>query len=104
DVIEKIGGFDSKYGLGNFEDDDFCLRAVLAGFESWIARDCFVHHFGGVTFVGAGIDYRKSLLKNWEIFKRKWGIPEEINYGATYDMTEVLRGGFIPSRHYCPLS
>ncbi|MCG7851586.1 MAG: hypothetical protein MIO92_03610, partial [Methanosarcinaceae archaeon] len=42
-VIDKIGGMDERYGLGNFEDDDFSLRAALAGFESRIAEDCFVH-------------------------------------------------------------
>jgi len=26
-VIDKIGGLDERYGLGNFEDDDFSLRA-----------------------------------------------------------------------------
>ena len=31
-VINKIGGMDGRYGLGNFEDDDFSLRATLAGF------------------------------------------------------------------------
>jgi GT2 family glycosyltransferase len=51
-VIDKIGGMDDRYGLGNFEDDDFSLRAALAGFESRIAEDCFVHHFGSRTFIG----------------------------------------------------
>jgi len=83
-VAEEIGGLDSRYGLGNFEDDDFSLRARLAGFESWIAEDCFVHHFGNRTFAGSGIDYSESLKRNWEIFKKKWGIPAEVAYGADY--------------------
>jgi len=103
-VVEKIGGLDGRYGLGNFEDDDFSLRATLAGFESWIAEDCFVHHFGSRTFTGARIDYNKSLNENWEIFKKKWGIPVEVNYGAPYDMAQVLRQGFIPAKHYYPLN
>jgi len=102
-VIEKIGGLDGRYGLGNFEDDDFSLRAALAGFESWIAQDCFVHHFGSRTFAGAKINYRESLHKNWEIFKQKWGIPADVAYGASYDMDSVVKDGFIPAKHYCPL-
>ncbi|MDI6761905.1 MAG: glycosyltransferase [Thermodesulfobacteriota bacterium] len=102
-VVEKIGGLDSRYGLGNFEDDDFSLRARLAGFESWIAEDCFVHHFGSRTFAGSGIDYSESLKRNWEIFKKKWGIPEDLKCGDPYDLTEILRQGFIPGRHYSPL-
>jgi len=103
-VIEKIGGLDGRFGLGNFEDDDFSLRAALAGFESWIAEDCFVHHFGSRTFAGAAIDYRESLHTNWEIFKQKWGIPADVAYGAPYDMTAVVKDGFIPAKHYCPLT
>ncbi|MEI9475281.1 MAG: glycosyltransferase [Deltaproteobacteria bacterium] len=103
-VVETIGGLDERYGLGNFEDDDFCLRAALAGFESWIAQDCFVHHFGSRTFIGARIDLRESLHKNWEIFKKKWGIPSGVAYGTPYDMAQVLRQGFDPIKHYCPLN
>jgi GT2 family glycosyltransferase/Flp pilus assembly protein TadD len=102
-VSEKIGGLDEAYGLGNFEDDDFCLRAALAGFESWIAKDCFVHHFGSRTFVGANIDYTESLCKNWEIFKRKWELPSDLPYGSHYDLTSVLRKSFDPDVHYVAL-
>jgi len=101
-VINKIGGMDGRYGLGNFEDDDFSLRATLAGFESWIAEDCFIHHFGNRTFIGAKIDYRESLHKNWEIFKEKWGMPKDIPYGS-YNVSDILEKGFIPEKHHCPL-
>lgn len=102
-VIDCIGGLDERFGLGNFEDDDFSLRAGLAGFESWIAQDCFVHHFGNKTFEGARIDYRESLIKNWEIFKRKWGISQEIAYGSPLDLTQILRQSFSRVKHYYPL-
>ncbi len=49
-VIDKIGGLDPIYGLGTFDDDDFCLRASIAGFTAVSAKDCFVHHFGSRTF------------------------------------------------------
>ena len=88
-VINKIGGMDHRYGLGNFEDDDFSLRASLAGFESWMAEDCFVHHFGSRTFIGEKIDYRKSLLQNWKIFKEKWGLPENLPYGSPYSISQM---------------
>ena len=101
-VINKIGGMDGRYGLGNFEDDDFSLRATLAGFESWMAEDCFIHHFGNRTFIGAKIDYRESVHKNWEIFKEKWGMSKNIPYGS-YNFSDIVNKGFIPEEHYCPL-
>ena len=30
-VIDRIGGLDDRYGLGNFEDDDFTLRVFETG-------------------------------------------------------------------------
>ncbi len=99
-VIDKIGGLDTRYGLGNFEDDDFSLRAILAGYESRIAEGCFVHHFGNRTFLAAQIDYKKSLHKNWGIFKKKWGIPKNVPYGSSYDLSFLLKDGFIHSKHY----
>ncbi|MGD9363944.1 MAG: tetratricopeptide repeat protein, partial [Desulfobacterales bacterium] len=102
-VIDKIGGMDNRYGLGNFEDDDFSLRATIAGFQSWIARDCFIHHFGHRTFIGEKVDLSKSLHKNWAIFKDKWGLPAEKPYGSPYRLSEMNNPRFDPSIHYYPL-
>ncbi len=77
EVIDRIGGLDEQFGSGNFEDDDFCSRALLAGFEIRIAEDVFIHHTGGQTFKGLGADYSKSIARNWELYKEKWGIPKD---------------------------
>jgi len=103
-VVEKIGGFDERYGWGHFEDDDFCLRAALAGFRAWVVKDCFVHHFGNKTFIQAGIDYDGNLAKNWETFKQRWSLPPNIAYGDSYDLSYLLKEGFIPEKHYFPFS
>src|SRR5262249_45991716 len=73
EVIDAIGGLDERFGAGNFEDDDFCLRARAAGFGAVIARDAFVHHTGNQTFAGQRIDYAQSLTRNLAIFEEKWG-------------------------------
>jgi GT2 family glycosyltransferase/glycosyltransferase involved in cell wall biosynthesis/predicted Zn-dependent protease len=86
DVIDRIGGLDEQFGSGNFEDDDFCLRASLTGYRARVAQDVFIHHTGSQTFRGAGIDYQNSLLRNWELFKGKWGIPSDTQYGSAYQL------------------
>ncbi|MEJ5350722.1 MAG: glycosyltransferase [Melioribacteraceae bacterium] len=80
EVIEKIGGLDERFSPGNYEDDDFCLRAQLAGFKTVIAKDVFIHHFGSKSFKANGLDaYKKRLETNRQIFIDKWGAtPEEI--------------------------
>ena len=83
-VIERIGGFDPVFGTGNFEDDDLCLRARLAGFRLLVAQDVFIHHTGGQTFKGAKMDYREAMLKNWSKFKQKWHLPTDLPLEGGY--------------------
>lgn len=80
EVINKIGGLDERFAPGNFEDDDFCLRAQLAGYTTVIALDVFIHHFGSKSFLANGEEkYRARLEKNRQIFIAKWGgDPDEI--------------------------
>src|SRR5262249_30764996 len=49
-VIDAVGLLDEDFGIGNFEDDDYCRRAMQAGFKAMIACDAFIHHVGGATF------------------------------------------------------
>jgi GT2 family glycosyltransferase/tetratricopeptide (TPR) repeat protein len=92
-VMEKIGGLDPQYGSGNFEDDDFCIRAGLAGFKLRIALDSFVHHTGGQTFKGAKIDYRASMERNWAVFKAKWAMPQDAPLEKGYRLPSCAPDG-----------
>jgi GT2 family glycosyltransferase/2-polyprenyl-3-methyl-5-hydroxy-6-metoxy-1,4-benzoquinol methylase len=103
EVIEKIGGFDPLYESGNFEDDDFCIRAIRAGFKIKIAHDVFIHHYGSKTFASEKINYTESMLKNWERFKRKWGIPSGWTIDKGIPILELIKGGFDRDKHYVPL-
>ena len=80
ELLDKIGGLDERFTPGNFEDDDFCLRAELAGYKTLIAEDVFIHHFGSKSFKAKGAeDYNNRLEQNQKIFIQKWGAdPEDI--------------------------
>ena len=71
-VVEAIGLLDEQFGVGCFEDDDYCLRAVKAGYRAVIAGDAFVHHFGGRTFVGSGVDSGALMRENERRYRAKW--------------------------------
>jgi hypothetical protein len=73
-VYQAVGGLDTAFGLGFFDDDDLALRARRAGFELAVARDLFVHHFGSRTFAGNGVDAEKLLDENAVKFAAKWGL------------------------------
>lgn len=69
-VINKIGVLDELFSPGSFEDDDFCLRACLAGFRNVICSDVFVHHHGSQSM--RGINYKELLETNQRKFDAKW--------------------------------
>lgn len=72
ECLEAIGGFDPIFGLGNFEDDDYSLRAKLAGFSTWIVDGAWLFHQGSQTFASLELDYESNIARNNEIFCRKW--------------------------------
>jgi O-antigen biosynthesis protein len=77
EVIDRIGPLDERFGIGCFEDDDYCRRALRAGFRAVIARDAFVHHFGGRTFVGSGVDFAGIMAENERKYREKWAGDDE---------------------------
>ena len=80
DVLKYIGGLDERFSPGNYEDDDYCLRANQAGYHLVIAWDTFIHHFGSKSFKANGNQaYCERLEKSKNIFVNKWGAnPDEI--------------------------
>jgi GT2 family glycosyltransferase/glycosyltransferase involved in cell wall biosynthesis len=51
-LIDAIGTFDTAFGAGYGEENDFCLRAVQAGWRNVLADDAYVRHTGGRSFEG----------------------------------------------------
>lgn len=80
EVIDRIGGLDERFTPGNYEDDDYCLRAQIAGFKTLIAKDVFIHHEGSKSFKADGNSKYENLLNaNKNKFVAKWGAtPDEI--------------------------
>lgn len=72
DLIEKIGMLDETFGIGMFEDDDLCVRAIKAGYRLLIAEGAFVYHKGSVSFNKLGTEkYQGLFFKNLAYFFEK---------------------------------
>lgn len=72
DVIERLGGLDPRFGMGNYDDDDYCLRALLAGFRLRVAGDVLVRHVGHASFDAGRVDLGGLLQINRKKFLQKW--------------------------------
>ncbi|MCR5848473.1 MAG: glycosyltransferase [Lachnospiraceae bacterium] len=76
EVIEKIGLLDEQFYPGSYEDDDYCVRILEAGYGINIARDCFLHHFGSGSFSNLKMNERQNIGNiNRERFEKKWNRP-----------------------------
>ena len=74
EVFEKIGLLDEVFGIGMFEDDDFCERAKAAGYQLVCADDVFIHHHLGATFDQEPPEWKQNLFKkNKAIYESKHG-------------------------------
>jgi ATP-binding cassette subfamily B protein len=74
-TFAKVGSLDTEYGLGLFEDDDYCRVLTNAGYKLVTAEDVLVHHFGGSSFgslVPSG-KYAELFDNNRRRFEDKWG-------------------------------
>ncbi len=73
-MLEDIGLFDTRFGIGNYEDDDICLRARLGGYKVLWAKDVFIHHRGSKTFEAINVDYAALLETNRRKYAEKWAL------------------------------
>lgn len=75
EVFDEIGELDEAFGIGMFEDDDYCRRIQSAGYRTVCAEDSFVHHYGQASFkklIDSG-EYQAIWDRNQAYFEKKWG-------------------------------
>lgn len=74
EVYESVGGLCEEYGLGFFEDDDYCMRVKSKGWKLACAEDSFVHHHLSASFNKLKDNKKQELMdRNKAIFESKWG-------------------------------
>ncbi|MDC7807937.1 glycosyltransferase [Luteimonas sp BLCC-B24] len=73
-AYEAVGPMDEDFGVGFFEDDDYCRRLALKGFKVLCAEDVFVHHHLSASFNKLKSEAKQVLFEqNKAIYEAKWG-------------------------------
>jgi GT2 family glycosyltransferase len=72
EVIAKIGPLDEQFVGYGFEDNDYCRRALAAGFHLAVWDGCVVEHKDASSTYRARSDFRGLLDANRKLFERKW--------------------------------
>ena len=80
EVVKRIGNIDEAYGLAYFDDVDFSVRAINAGFLVVQALDTYVYHHRNATFfeILKGNRWNELHEKNKSLYYNKWGRPLKI--------------------------
>jgi len=82
EVINKIGVLKVGYGLGNFEDTEYCIRAFNNGYKSVFARGAYVWHPENASF-DLVQEYEEMFKKNQVMFYELFGKPQRVLYLIT---------------------
>ncbi|HUN29937.1 MAG TPA: glycosyltransferase family 2 protein [Alphaproteobacteria bacterium] len=101
EVLDQIGALDERYAIGNFEDDDYCMRVRSAGYLIYVCDDVFIHHFGSRSFAANKVDYMATMNQNWERFAKKWGLSGGLPVEG-YRGAETHARGFVRAKDYLP--
>jgi len=73
EVWNEIGELDEGFGVGLFEDDDYCRRLRRANFHIVCRRDAFVHHWQQASFRLLDAEgYLELYERNRVYYRRKW--------------------------------
>lgn len=71
----KTDFIDATYTEAEFVDDDFSTAFRRAGWKMILAKDTFLHHFGGVTLNEARLASENNSLVNMrKVYYEKWGV------------------------------
>ncbi len=74
EVFDSIGLLDESYGIGMFEDEDFCVRAEKSGFKLACLEDVFIYHKGSYSFDRIGDKLHDLFFSNLEKFQKTHAI------------------------------
>ena len=95
-IYETVGEFDANFGMGFFENDDFCLRIRAAGKKVLTDNAVYAHHFGGATVqnstVGREILFERSMAQ----FVFKWG-ERGVDHTKEFHRSTLIQIQFNPS-------
>ena len=76
-AIEEIGVFDTVYGKGYGEENDWCMKALTKGYRNLIAVNMFLYHKHTTSFNSQ--EREKYIKKNIAILKKRYPEYEKKN-------------------------
>ena len=74
----KVGGLDESFGLGYYEDTDYCIRVSQMGLRMVLLEDVFIYHLGSASFGKVPKKVKKLMRQNKNKLQQKYQFPLEL--------------------------
>ena len=71
-TVEALGGFDERFEIGGYEDDDLCRRIAAEGLRLLMAEGSLIHHACHASFDANEVDWAGHELANKSRYDEKW--------------------------------
>jgi len=76
-VWGELGGLWEGYGIGNYDDNEFCYKAVEKGYKFKVCGNAFIHHYISRTFHADDPkkirQYASLMARNQRLFHKRIG-------------------------------
>jgi GT2 family glycosyltransferase/glycosyltransferase involved in cell wall biosynthesis len=69
-LYDELGMFDIVYDPGYYEEADFCMRAIEAGYRVVVDDSLYIFHYGWGSFMAEGRN--ENMRKNRITFMERW--------------------------------
>lgn len=78
DAFTDVGYLDERFSPGNFEDNDYGLRMIEAGYKMILCKNSMIYHYGHASFEQVKNKFSHIISTNQKLFIEKWGF--DTNY------------------------
>lgn len=85
ELVNMIGYLDEKFSPAYFEDDDYCVRAILSGFKNYVSNKSYIYHKTSSTSTKLP-EFKAILNRNREYFFEKYKNNPFIKYWYECDI------------------
>lgn len=89
-VFDKVGFLDERYTPGNFEDNDYGMRILEAGYKNVLCKNSFIIHFGSKSFKKEIKKFVDVSAKNAIKFQEKWGINPNYYFYPRRELVNLI--------------
>ncbi len=93
EVIEQVGVLDERFSPGNYEDDDYSLRVLMAGYHNILCKNSFIIHFGNTSFKSNSMDLTGISRRNQQLLNQKWGFNAEYYLSPRQELVRLIEAG-----------